>query len=68
MEKHDDAKKAMINLLKQDPDNEVYWVQLHLYTMKLNPHTSKQALFKAYELNPSSAHVLNNLISYYYKA
>lgn len=62
-----EAKSQILQLIKKDPENENYWVYLHIFTKNSEPNISKQALFKAYETNLSSSFVLNSLISFYFE-
>lgn len=43
--------------------NEDLWIHLHLFTP--GEDVSSKALFKAYDINPSSALVLNCLLTHY---
>ena len=61
-----EAKEQVMALLRKDPQNEKLWIHLHLYTEKSDPEVSRQALFKAYDINPSSALVLNCMMRYYH--
>ena len=60
-----EAKDQIFALLRKEPQNEKLWVHLHLYTESTDSEMSKQALFKAYDINPASALVLNCLMRHY---
>ena len=58
----DEARTEVMHLLRNDPMDEDLWVHLHLFT---SGEESTKALFKAYDINPSSALVLNCLLTHY---
>lgn len=60
------SKNLVMKLIKLDPGNELYWLYLYIFTQISSPLISKSALFKAYDINPSSSLVLNSLISFYF--
>ena len=51
-----------MSLIRQDPENDKYWIYLYLYTK------NAKALFKAYDINPGNSLVLNYLIVHYYRS
>ena len=55
-------------MIKQDPENENYWLYLHIFSRnnEQDNNMNKKALFKAYDINPSNELVLNSLIAYYF--
>jgi tetratricopeptide (TPR) repeat protein len=64
----EEAIKEVKTLLKRDATNEKMWVYLHIFTRESDPAISEKALFKAYDINSSSALVLNCLLSFYLRS
>lgn len=62
LKKPKEAEAQIMSLIRQDPENDKYWIYLYLYSK--NP----KALFKAYDINPGSSLVLNCLIAHYYRS
>jgi hypothetical protein len=57
-------------LIKKDSENAKYWIFYHIFTRNQDTNaqeTSKKALFRAYDIDPTNSLVLNSLIAYYYK-
>ena len=60
--KSKEAEALIMSLIRQDPENDKYWIYFYLYTK------NAKALFKAYDINPGNSLVLNCLIVHYYRS
>ena len=64
-----EAIDTVKSLIKKESENAKYWVFLHIFTADdKKSDTSKKALFRAYDIDPTNSLVLNCLIAFYYQS
>jgi hypothetical protein len=67
-----EAQEVVMELIKADPANELYWIMMYLLRGKSEKNSAQEQravkfMFKAYEINPSNHLVLSCLIGHYHQ-